>query len=159
MNYKTIITILIYFGTTLFVGSVFFVYFAYSHYAMATTIENKDLFATVYKGDSKAYRFTVHNAYTYKASDLTGYTLTFYVKKSVTDTTYVVNEACTLMTQSGTTKGQCYVVLSQADTTYVLGNNESDQLSTGTYYAYLVITKTGVKNTLFESKWILTNPS
>lgn len=127
--------------------------------AWSATTDNTDIFPTVFKGDSVPYRFTVENDYTRKSCDLTGYTLKFYIKKNKTDTTYVCNKTCTLFTQSGSTKGQCYVVMSIDDTKYPLGNSQSEELSTGTYYAYLVITKTGVKNTLFESKWILTNPS
>lgn len=124
--------------------------------------ENMDLFKGVHKGDSVPYRFTIHNAYTYKNVDLAGYSVKFYIKKNRSDSTYVCDKTCTLETQSGDTKGKCYVVLSTDDTTYENGLDTNDELSIGTYYAYLVIYNpqdAKFKETLFESKWVLTYPS
>lgn len=124
--------------------------------------DNLDLFEAIHKGDSISYRFTVKNFYTYKDADLTGYTVKFYVKKNRSDTTYVVNKTCTLQTQSGSTKGKCYCVLSTDDTTYENGDDEGDELTIKTYWAYLVVydpDDANYKETLFESKWVLTYPS
>lgn len=141
------------------VGLLFLLACAVMLYAHSES--EKNVFASVHKGDSRPLRFSIHNAYTYKDSDLTGQVITFVVKKNKSDSTYIMEKECTNQTQSGDTKGKCYVILSKDDTTYEGGVDSNDELSVGTYYAYVILENEGgtTKNTLLESKWILLDPS
>jgi hypothetical protein len=128
--------------TTFFLlASIFF----YAVHLTGAGSESRDVYALVYKGDSKSYRFTVRNAYTYDGVDLTGHIVKFRVKKNPSDSSYVIDKTCTL---SDAANGQATVSLSQTDT----------DIDTGTYYAYIVLTDEGstLYETLLKSKWVVT---
>jgi hypothetical protein len=118
------------------------VYSAY--FLIGAGTELRDVYATVFKGDTKSYRFTVHNAYTYGAVDLTGHIVKFRVKKNSSDSSYVIDKTCTI---SDAENGQATVSLSATDT----------DIDTGTYYAYVVMTNAGGTSyeTLQKSKWVV----
>jgi len=119
--------------------------FYYANNLIGASSENKDVFAMVYSGDSKNYKVTVRNVYTYDTVDLTGFIVKFRVKKNSTDTTYVIDKTCALLDAEN---GVATVALSTSDT----------DIDAGTYYAYIILTNEGdtIYETLLKSKWIVT---
>jgi hypothetical protein len=122
--------------------AMFAVVMFYSLYTYGAGSETRDEYAVVYKGDTKDYRFTVRNVYSSRAVNLTGFIVLFRVKKNVSDSSYVIDETCTI---ADAAEGLATVSLSASDT----------DLDTGDYFAYTILTNAGdtVYETLLKSKW------
>ena len=102
---------------------------------------NRNILTDINKGDTRPLKFTVKNPYTDNIVDLTGYVVKFYVKKNLTDSTYVINKTCTV---SSPTTGIATVILTISDTNIAIGE----------YWGYLVLTDalSSVKYTMLKSK-------
>ena len=122
---------------------VFILY--HTHNLFGAGNEFRDAFASVFKGDTKNYLFTIRNHYTYDVVNLTGFIVKFRVKKNPSDSSYEIDKTCTLLDAEN---GQATVALSTSDT----------DIDSGTYYAYIILTNDGetIYETLLKSTWKVT---
>ena len=102
-----------------------------------------DIFPDLYWGFVYEFTLVVKDANEHIV-DISDWTIVLEVKENMSDSSLVTNKTCTVLTQSGTTKGQCFVSLSVADTKWIGGEEANGEIKAGTtYYAYVICTDEG----------------